>query len=132
MNREIKFRAFNIIKREMILPEMLFINTESDGGSCSLFTTISNLSKEYILMQFTGLKDGNGKEIYEGDVVELFGYKKPVDYYEGAFGYWNEIDFISYNKNNHNICFEEGNCMIEAKVIGNIYENPEILISKTT
>lgn len=73
-----------------------------------------------ILMQYTGLKDKNGKEIYEGDIIE-FEYhngggfsrvKEPVTFYNGQFSVWQE-SINNYNEN--------------CEIIGNIFENPELV-----
>lgn len=77
------------------------------------------------LMQFTGLKDKNGKEIYEGDVVKHNYYGiGHVEYREGHFAV---VDirggekYQSYTKMRLNAMKKT------CKVIGNIYENPELL-----
>lgn len=81
-----------------------------------------NWSDRYDLMQFTGLKDKNGKEIYEGDVVEFI---LPNEH-EGETEY---IEEITYEGSSFVL---DGNVPVDAfekelEVIGNIYENPELL-----
>lgn len=75
------------------------------------------------LMQYTGLKDKNGKEIYEGDLVNFIGAKNPgeVIFNNGAFeidGFWNNSQDEPARAFSENATLE---------IIGNIYENPELL-----
>lgn len=80
----------------------------------------------YELMQYTGLLDKNGKEIFEGDILmnkgkKLFSYKPlVVEFFNGAFE----------AKLNDNTYYRLNHCTHNSEVIGNIYENPELL--KTT
>ncbi|MFN3658184.1 MAG: YopX family protein [Pseudolabrys sp.] len=71
--------------------------------------------KDFTLMQFTGLHDKNGKEIYEGDVVRFIvdGNRWPVLFEKGAYRVGLN-GLASLNLANH-------------EVIGNIYENQELL-----
>lgn len=135
MNREIKFRAWDKKNKAMrdiwsitwdftpVTPKMILacnpvINTQYalDEG-------------EFEIMQFTGLKDKNGNEIYEGDIVRMFThFNHLVDFNEGAFGYWyNSVVeyFISFQSNKN---FEwKNNQSDELEIIGNIYQHPELL-----
>jgi len=82
---------------------------------------------DYILMQFTGLLDQYGHEIYEGDILTyVFMYGISVSscditviFQKGSFGYelfdqFGESEFIALNTEKY-------------KIIGNIYQNPELL-----
>ena len=76
---------------------------------------IKDRSGKLILMQFIGFKDKNGKEIYEGDIVECKAVGKPYQLTEIK---WNEYNLGWYFSH-------PGTNFIQ--VIGNIYENPELL-----
>lgn len=99
--------------------------------------------------QYTGLTDKNGRKIFEGDIVDLFGMKGKVVQECGAFGigFMKTIDYdlleskIPFN-NSANFCFndnfisfwevfwnyeQDDNPLYEVEVIGNIYDNPELL-----
>ena len=80
---------------------------------------------EIELMQSTGLKDKNGKEIFEGDVLGTKdGLLNGVVEYRSDLGMWTN-SLISYN-NFERLCNVAGS----REIIGNIYENPELLEEK--
>ena len=83
-------------------------------------------------MQHTGLKDKNGKEMYEGDIVEIHIGHKAI---RADFGYhirqvkWNSNGAcfdIAKNIGDTGYTFDDAG-LFSLKVIGNIYENPELL-----
>ena len=85
-------------------------------------------ASDFILMQSTGLKDKNGKEIYEGDIVvamsqgvkALGKVKRRIDGYWLMYPAWQHGELWHIVKN-----VDTGETGVE--VIGNIYENPELL-----
>jgi uncharacterized phage protein (TIGR01671 family) len=138
MTREIKFRVWDKDAHEMVGVENLHFRDDvinrvsydaavdyshDDGG---------RWSGDCILMQFTGLKDKNGKEIYEGDIIHITASElmdegdrdldvcATVSFVDGAF----ETDF-------HGALIRiarQGKFIVE--VTGNIYEHPELLTLK--
>ena len=88
------------------------------------------------LMQFTGLHDKNGKEIYEGDIVKVnlhnydYGFKQDeigqIKFVDGSFGFYREISKTEYYFND--LATEVGYGEIDYyEVIGNVWENKELL-----
>lgn len=103
--RELKFRAWNG-KGEEMHPTMDKETFWRDGNLL--------LADSRILMQYTGLKDKNGKGIYEGDIVETKDkFRAAYIFKEGSFGI-EHLDVFHV----HSEDFE---------IIGNIYENPELV-----
>jgi uncharacterized phage protein (TIGR01671 family) len=145
--REIKFRAWQKNYKEMYQPHDGWI--EFHHGELSLVGfndgDLQLTPKDCILMQYTGLKDKNGKEIYEGDVVkvletahsendlqkQLRGTNADYDIceYVGVVTWDDEGCDYSLIQQGQTIEDAVGfpRHMYEHEVIGNIYENPELL-----
>jgi uncharacterized phage protein (TIGR01671 family) len=113
MKRGIKFRAWESVVEKMTEP---FSLTE-------LASEMPRNMENYILMQFTGLLDKNGKEIYEGDVIKHSGYYSGDNKHnEGLF----VVEWV-LNGFNDDLLAGYADCPEWIEVVGNIYENPELL-----
>lgn len=130
-NREIKFRAWDESRNEMIsqfgllkenMPQL--IQHEEDGYIFCGHSQENDDWCEPILMQYTGLKDKNGKEIYEGDILSGHSDGNVRVEWSNANGGWDCIFSDEANISISEMCSWFGN---NAQVIGNIYENPELL-----
>lgn len=149
MSREIKFRVWDKRYYEMIYDghEKPKLHKEDKEDADFLYdddewwptwelqalNAIAEMQKKYsdrlYFMQYTGLKDKKGKEIYEGDIINWeYGKRYPgtVDavVYQG-YGYNPFIKSIGFDMEclGHHLL----NGTAECEVIGNIYENPELL-----
>lgn len=119
--REIKFRAWDKTENKMVGWEELCDEDKNGSGYGESLADYFNavFSNVEPLMQFTGLKDKNGREIYEGDLLSNGIHQAgEVIFKDGCFmvGHFN-----------CELCKFAGS---QKEVIGNIYENPELLEAK--
>lgn len=122
--REIKFRVWN--EEFKLFDTLLKDDYYGDGNIGFVDCFVGN--EEDIWEQFTGLHDKNGREIYEGDVVKVYGFSKVTvgkviyeDYYFTLDG------FCDTGTDRPEMAFSEGEFEVNYEVIGNIHENPELL-----
>lgn len=114
--REIKFRAWNVLDKKMLNWGDIF-----HLPAWEIFPGTPE-QRPFNIMQYTGMEDKNGREIYEGDIIK----------YDDAGGeahtqvirYDDEMGAFGCDRG---ALMDHFNCMWEIEVLGNIYENPEIL-----
>jgi uncharacterized phage protein (TIGR01671 family) len=124
--REIKFRAWEPERKRMSEAFNLKDLDGEDGGEIytgDMSLIQINHNPTVILMQYTGLKDKHGKEIYEGDIVKIL---KPLTH-----GWCPVLVEVQYSAPEFCVDYGHSNGLHSAcEVIGNIYENPELLGAK--
>lgn len=134
--REIKFRAWDKFQEEMVSVDRINFDVEEIDVVIKKTESVEDFYScgfdEIELMQYTGVKDKNGKEIYEGDIykTEQGSICKVIWYQNGWKGHYrfkktyqgeSYID-EEYLELRQTDCKRWG-----VEVIGNVYENPELL-----
>ena len=131
MNREIKFRVWDIELH-------IWINNIGMGKDNTL---CKGTEKRFAVMQYIGLNDKNGNEIYEGDILcndeyQTWEWRGVVKFSHGVFG----AEWLSNVKSQsmvgsfgqkHNLRKLDDDIVERQIVIGNIYENPELLSERS-
>ena len=126
--REIKFRAWDKVLFDITKGNRMFevyglnISTNYVSAYKETGDEVIHDLRDCILMQYTGLKDKKGKEIYEGDIIKLaHGHNGIIEFQKGCF--------VVAMKGENNYCY----CELKfyspehREIIGNIYENSELL-----
>lgn len=148
--RPLKFRAWDNVKKEWLLGyELPNLGGFSLYGECMAFgewqhilsgilnREFGEFGSELKVMQFTGICDDTGKEIYEGDVMDMgnsirrINNHAVVEYIDSGFylvecddGYvWDLSNRVSHPGTDANT----GETLRGAYIVGNIYENPDLL-----
>lgn len=126
---KIKFKAYDKTNKRILEPNSCFVQINPAG-----IFYIKDMNEKYLgcenefdLMQFTGLHDKNGKEIYEADIVRFADFSeqyseedeirfinREVSFFGGSFGVEGISDLYEI-------------CYAGCEVIGNIYENKNLL-----
>ena len=131
MNRDIKFRAWDKKSKKMRQVVEIVWNTglylEPNDNTVKLIWVkgydcieekdiMMKREKGFELMQYTGLHDKNGNEIYEGDILNYDDELWIVEYQDGAFkGFWDNIVEDLYELADI------------SEIVGNIYENSDLV-----
>ena len=125
MRREIKFRAWDTENEEWVAVSMAW--SDDKHGPISTPVVFEGRGK-CVIQQYTGLKDKNGVEIYEGDIIKYI-----TQYYGNKVERQKVVEWIDDMQDDSfgeplsmGYRFHGG----DIEVIGNIYENPELLTSK--
>ena len=126
---KIKFRAWHFLDQEIKRVNYIDFGNmiaEAWNKKSGGWDSYKVRDRELVLMQFTGLKDKNGKDIYEGDIINDFGGGEGSD----------RIGFVIFSEE-HGAFMFDGFCGYpyfvrhdmanECEVIGNIFENKELL-----
>ena len=129
MNREIIFRGKDFLKEEWVYGDLVktknFVAIKKTNGDYFHPTQVSPNT----VGQYTGLKDKNGKQIFEGDILGYIGkrkdnmnkvYRRKVVFHEGMFALLSK-ELPAYSALNYH-CMEDGRSAWS--VIGNIHDNP--------
>lgn len=124
MNRELKFRVFDNYRNRMVT---VGVDNNASFNSDGTISTHGVFGKNPI-MQYTGLKDKHGKEVYEGDIIKYetsiesgTGY---IEFERGFVIIWIEQKTDSPSIMNPLFYF---GCSAELEVIGNTFEHPHLL-----
>lgn len=129
-NSRFKFRVWLKYSEKMIYID------KKEGDN--LYSFLENVNDRQIIMQCTGLKDKNGKLIYEGDILqsEEYPFKDEKGYNYAAEVLWDDASatfyYYTFRISNNVVGCSTGNTgelneYEDWKVIGNIYENKELL-----
>jgi uncharacterized phage protein (TIGR01671 family) len=126
MSRVIKFRAWDKENIKMESVDFLGENT------LHIYNAEWENIEDFYLMQYTGLKDKNDNAIYEGDITESYdGYVRYVIWKDNSWKYCLKVKRNyrgeSYIETLYNDIGDTKSKRFGDKVIGNIYENPELL-----
>ena len=119
--REIRFRGISKNNNRWVYG---FVSIDKNSAKMEGFPHYISRASGYLPVevvpksvgQYTGLKDKNGVEIYEGDILSYFGFEYEVTFEESAFGWSEDGQFYAFAE----MAIDE---IEKTKIIGNIYEN---------
>lgn len=117
MNRIIKFRGKSVIDKKWMYGSFVLCTHNAIADICDIVADNNDTTQtpvlSYTVGQFTGLLDKNGKEIYEGDIVEVLDTRMAVTYVNSSFRL-RECTLACYDTKS-------------IEVIGNVFDNPEMI-----
>lgn len=130
--REIKFRAWNKEKEIMVYENEDDSEEYWDGVLSSDVEMVNSTfrygpSSEYIWMQYTGLKDKNGRMIYEGDVVKFKSVYYENKIMKAVVKFKDSLGSFVFDRGDDQGPWRMDASVRELEVIGDVYRNPELL-----
>ncbi len=122
MNERLKFRAWDIRKKEMVYDALILAETKQlVAVNAPYFNSDFSFFDGCKWIQYTGLKDKNGKEGYHKDIIDHPVYGKGViEWYVNGWA-------IHFDVMSENVGWMEFGVIEQSEIIGNIYENPELI-----
>lgn len=115
--RDIKFRAWDDDGKRMITGHI----------SCGLELNTFFRHTGFVMMQYTGLKDKNGKEIYEGDIIQVYNNLTTTEGHKRWKWYISKVVFEDGMFNLKPDSVGTRDITYDVEIIGTIYENPELI-----
>ena len=112
--RPIKFRVWEKLTKTMWNVAALDFPQKTIQIKHPVMNRVTLEFREGKLMQFTGLLDKNGKEIYEGDIVSYYDMPHVVEFHSGCFLLRRKYEIKNWGADHY-------------EVIGNVFDNPEFL-----
>ena len=116
-----KYRAWNIKKKKMIYDPFVYDTNETLAEWSMVRLNEGLKDKRFVFLEYTGLKDRNNVEIYEGDILEFDREPHKVWYNDASF-------YANRHSDRQNFLLKTMYRL--SKVIGNIYENPKLLVGR--
>ncbi len=128
--KEIKFRVWDKTFKMMLSPEL--VDIDFNEGKIEVTTdtlryeeVYTDEIKDFVLMQYTNLKDKNGKEIYEGDILKC---KLDAETIINLYVKYDEGEYLLVGERKWEDSLYMYTHFCDVEVIGNIYENEDLII----
>lgn len=116
-----RYRAWDKEFKEMVQVDALVFEEQIIKATYKNGNVVKEELKNYVLMQSTGLRDKNGKEIFEGDIIDSTdGFLTGVIEFRVSLGMF--VSYLVEYNNFERLC----NIASSRKIIGNIWEHPEL------